>query len=629
MHTPLPLIDQPFHDQGPQCLPTHPQALGQSVPVRVWVPDSLRVRSVCLRQGWDGEPRVVECEAKEADGCGRWYEAQLVAHNLLTRYRFVCVGEANSPVPYAWVTASGFHPHDVSDTQDFSLVMHEPAPSWVDDAAVYHIFPDRFARSRASAPITTVKNLPDWAVPREWDEPCARNGHVNGTELYGGNLAGIEERLEYIQDLGFTTVYLTPVFPAGSAHRYDASTFTHVDPLLGGDEALASLSAAVHARGMRLILDLTTNHTGSTHEWFHRARRDPGAPEREYYMFTEDPDSYVSWMDVPSLPKLNHAATRMREALYEGPHSVVAHWLAAPFHADGWRIDVANMTGRYGSQDLAHEVARTIRSTMGPEHWLVAEHGHDATRDLDGDGWHGTMNYVGFTRPLWSWLTAEHSDINWLGLPMGVPRLSTESVLTTLRTYNAEMPWPSRLHSQNHLCSHDTARIRTVVGDPHRHAGALGALIGLPGVPTLFAGDEFGLEGVNGEHSRTPMPWQAIDSGTLPAEQAQWRELTRSAFHTRARLEALRRGGLRFVHAGKDSMTWVRTHPTEPVLVHVARAAHRAVHLPIQALLAAPNSAEPAWSAGDVSCADVGQDITLTATTAGALAVPLAPLGSR
>ncbi len=622
----LPLLQQPFHDEGPLCVPSQPSALGEAVTVRLWIPDSYAVTSVCVRQTLDGEPRVRECVAAEADGAGRWFEAEVLAHNPVTRYRFAFVGSEASPLPYAWLTAAGLYGHDVSDSRDFSLVVHEPAPDWVHGAAVYQIFPDRFARAKASGRVADAVGLPDWATPMDWDEPCAEDGHVNGGQLYGGDLPGIEERLDYIQALGVNTIYLTPIFPAGSAHRYDASTFERIDPLLGGDAALASLVAAVHDRDMRVILDLTTNHTGDTHEWFETARRDPDSRERGFYMFTSYPDEYVSWLGVPSLPKLNHSAPDMREALYEGDTSITAKWLDEPYNADGWRIDVANMTGRYGSQDLALTVARTMRGTMGPEHWLIAEHGHDATRDLDGDGWHGTMNYVGFTRPLWSWLSAPNSQINWSGLPMGVPNLSTESVATTLREYNAEMPWPARLHSQNQLCSHDTARIRTVVGDPHRHMAALGALIGLPGVPTLFAGDEFGLEGLNGEHARTPMPWEAIDSDSLPKEQKEWHTLTTRAFAARAREEALRSGGVRFVDVGRDSLTWVRTDSARPVLVHVARSAHAPVALDVQHLLASHNGEEPAFVAGDLRTHTVGSDLTITADTAGALVLPLTPL---
>ena len=200
-------------------------------------------------------------------------------------------------------------------------------------------------------------------------------------------------------------LYLTPVFPARSNHRYDASTFDHVDPVLGGDEAFAALVEAAHARGLRVMGDLTTNHTGDAHEWFLAARADAASPEAGFYSFDEHPERYASWLGVTSLPKLDQSSPELRARLYDGPGSVVARWLEAGL--DAWRIDVANMTGRAGAQDLAHDVARTLVATaraVRPDAWVLAEHGHDAGGDLQGDGWHGTMDYAGFTRPVWTWL---------------------------------------------------------------------------------------------------------------------------------------------------------------------------------------------------------------------------------
>ncbi len=203
-------------------------------------------------------------------------------------------------------------------------------------------------------------------------------------------------------------LYLTPVFEGRSNHRYDAVSFDQVDPALGGDEALERLIVAAHQRGIRVLGDLTTNHTGSGHEWFLTAQADAASPEAGFYRFRHHPDDYVAWWDIPSLPKLDHANAELRARLYEGKGSIVARWLRAGL--DGWRIDVANMTGRMGGDDLANDVARRIRATMqevNPEAWLLAEHGHDASADLVGDGWDGTMDYQGFTRPVWVWLNAE------------------------------------------------------------------------------------------------------------------------------------------------------------------------------------------------------------------------------
>lgn len=586
----------------------------------------------------DGEPRLVTCTSGNSDGAGHWFEAELLARNPVTKYRFLISGREGDRPVYEWLTAAGIADHDVSDAHDFIyLARGSKAPEWLEGAIVYQVFPDRFARSASSGKLPKDA-LAEWALPMQWEEPCEENGEKNGRQIYGGDLKGLEERLDYLKDLGVSVVYMCPIFPAGSAHRYDASTFDRVDPLLGGNEALVSLTEAAHERGMKIIMDLTTNHTGNTHEWFKKAQADATSEEAGFYFFTEHPDRYDGWLGIDSLPKLDYDSAALRERMYAGENSVVRRYLEPPFNVDGWRIDVANMTGRHGGQDLTHEVARDIREAMREDTWLVAEHFHDASPDLSGDGWDGAMNYTGFTKPLWAWLSPEKSAVNWLGLPMGVPKLSTQAVLATLRDYNAQLTYEARLHSQNQLCSHDTARSRTVFGDPDRHAAALGALVGLPGVPTLFAGDELALKGNNGEHSRTPMPWTAIDGGTLPDDASHWHALTARVFHTRDSLRALRVGGLRWLHSGEDSLTFMRTDSETPVLVHLARAAHTAITLPASLVLASPSapSADVVHSPGvtieteGFSSGDQASDpiMTLRAERAGFLITPMRPLAA-
>lgn len=639
----VPLLEQPHHDSGPLHVPARPRRIGDAVLLRVWVPDSYPADVLALRTVVDGEIRTARLTLAACEAAGAWWETTLSVSNPVVGYRF-CVLAADgavtatgAPVPaYAWLTAAGLIPWDVSDATDFRLVVHEAAPDWVDDAIVYQVFPDRFSRS-ARTPLDDLgrpapQELPQWAIPMAWEDEPATQGIITGQQFYGGDLDGVIDRLDHIASLGADTVYLTPVFPAGSVHRYDASTFDAVDPLLGGDEALVRLSGALHARGMRLVLDLTTNHTGDTHEWFRAAQADPDSPEAGFYLFDEHPDRYVCWLDVPTLPKLDQRGAVLRERLTRGAGSVVGRYLAGPVLADGWRIDVANMTGRHGAVDLTHEVAQEIRSTQrevsaetGRDTWLIAEHGHDATGDLAGDGWHGTMNYAGFTRPLWAWLADPGSDLNWLGLPMTLPRLSGTVISRTLRDYNAQMSWEARTHSQNQLSSHDTPRTRTVVGSRGRQLTAIAALATLPGVPTVFAGDELGAVGTNGEHSRTPMPWPAIEEADGERIDLAILAATRALLGLRRREVALRRGGLRWLSIGPDALVFARTHPEGEVIVHLARDAHAELTLDLAALPGFPaGSAEPAASVevlhqeGGARARRLGRSLELSAAHAGA-----------
>ncbi len=186
-------------------------------------------------------------------------------------------------------------------------------------------------------------------MPCSWDTtPVEGAGPRTPYQFYGGDLGGIIEKLDHIQQLGADVIYLTPFFPARSNHRYDASTFASVDPLLGGDQALVELVEAAHARGLKVMGDLTANHSGDAHEWFRRALAEPDSEEAGYYYFNDDHTGYESWYGVPSLPKLNWTSEGLRERFVLADDSPVARWLKPPFNLDGWRIDVGNMTGRLG-----------------------------------------------------------------------------------------------------------------------------------------------------------------------------------------------------------------------------------------------------------------------------------------
>jgi alpha-glucosidase len=435
---------------------------------------------------------------------------------------------------------------------------------------VYEIFLDRFASSGLSV------EAPDWAIRRDWDDPPTGRGRPTPRELFGGDLRGVEQRLDHIESVGANAIYLTPFFPASSTHRYDATTFSQVDPLLGGDDALRSLAAAAHARGMRVIGDITPNHTGDKHEWFQAALRGE-QPERSFYYFDDTiPGGYESWLGHRSLPKLDWRS----EELHERFAGILRHYL--DLGLDGWRVDVANMTGRYRDLDLNHDVARWMRAQVDPA-LLVAEHGHDYRSDLTVRGWHGVMNYSGFLRPLWTWLLhddphPEQQEQFW-GIPVGVPHAGGDEAFRSLNQFRAGVPWETMLHSWNLLDSHDTARFRTIAGSRERHLVGVGLQMTLPGVPMLFAGDELGLEGAWGEDARRTMPWdnrESWDTGFLD-EVRELAALRRSS-------EALARGGLRYVHVSADAVAVLRETREERLLVLAARAPHDSLSTPFTSL---------------------------------------------
>ncbi|MGF4045099.1 glycoside hydrolase family 13 protein [Paenarthrobacter nitroguajacolicus] len=579
-----------------------PVSLGDTVRLRVRVPQDCRPASkVWVRSVQDGEPRYdAAFRLGSADGWDWWEAAKLVA-NPVAKYRFLLEvtdthddgAAAGTPTGGALVgttvgrrywnlNAQGLFARDVSDSADFRLTAFAPAPEWLRKGTMYQIFPDRFARSTQADGHPT----PDWAIACSWDTPVVGTGEEASTQFYGGDLPGITGNLDHLKELGVDVLYLTPFFPARSNHRYDASTFDSVDPLLGGDQALVDLVEAAHARGIRVMGDLTANHSGAAHEWFVKALADPGSEEAGYYYFSPDHSSYESWWGVPSLPKFNWSSEALRRRFVTDHDSVVSRWLKPPFNLDGWRIDVGNMTGRLGSVDLNHEVARLIADRVreiNPNAALLAESTSDAAPDVTGEHWQGAMTYSNLTRPLWSWLAKDAPNVNFFGSPQSGPnRISAEDFLATHQDLAAGFSWAVRQNNMNALNTHDTARAATVMVDGGPAAGAVLTFC-LPGVPVLFAGDEYGFEGFNGEDSRTPMPWAESGSEGEPAPVVEHRVVKdlRSVYASLGRLRkempALTEGGVRWLHAEGDAMIFVRETMESSVLVFVSRDAAQVV----------------------------------------------------
>ncbi len=557
----------PHHDGSDLYVLERPEELGGNAVVRLRIPDASSADRVVLRYERDGEPRNVEAVLDEESNDEVWWRAEFPVANPVVRYRFLLSGGESG---YTWLNALGQTSHEVADADDFVITAGPAGPDWHPASVAYQIFPDRFASSGLEV------EAPDWAVPRDWSELPTGRGRPTPYELFGGDLRGVELHLDHIDSLGANLIYLTPFFPAGSTHRYDATTFAQVDPLLGGDEALRSLAAAAHDRGMRIVGDITPNHTGNRHEWFQAALQGR-QPERGFYYFDDSiPGGYESWLGHRVLPKLNWQSTELHERFA----AVLRRYLELGL--DGWRVDVANMTGRYRDVDLNREVSRWMREQVG-DRLLVAEHGHDFRPDLAVRGWHGVMNYSGFMRPLWTWLLRDdpqpEQQRQFWGIPVGVPQLDGAAAVAAMRQFRAGVPWEAAIHSWNLLDSHDVARFRTVAGTPERHLVGIGLQMTTPGVPMLFAGDELGLEGAWGEDARRTMPWGSEETWdrAFLAEVRKLATLRRSS-------ETLARGGIRYVHVSRDAIAFLRETRAERLLCLAARAPHAPVMTPFTSL---------------------------------------------
>ena len=307
----------PHHDGSELYVSNEAPSIGENVTLKVRIPNTYTFARAFVRLYHDGEPRSFDLKQAHKGEVESWWSAKVSIKNLSTSYRFVFVDDGK----YEWLNAAGVFDYDVHSNNDFQIVALPSYPEWIKSSVFYQIFPDRFAKSGQK------HETPDWAYPRDWNEPPSGRSKYTGRELYGGDLMGVEQHLDYVSELGVNGIYFTPFFPARSNHRYDASSFDEVDPILGGNKALFSLVAAASKRKIRLLGDLTSNHCGAGHSWLATAIADKKSKERGYFYWDKSvKHGYVGWWDLASLPKLNFNSQALRNAMYAGKDSIVKKW---------------------------------------------------------------------------------------------------------------------------------------------------------------------------------------------------------------------------------------------------------------------------------------------------------------
>ena len=367
-------------------------------------------------------------------------------------------------------------------------------PTWVSEAVIYQIFPDRFRRSGKVAAQSDLPLQPWGSDPRD-------------EGFQGGDLYGVIEALEPLQAMGVNCLYLTPIFSSAANHRYHAYDYFEVDPLLGGNAALDALIAAVHERGMRLVLDGVFNHCGRGFWAFHHLVENGAlSPYRDWFHVNHLPlkpypaegesCGYECWWSLPDLPKFNHANPAVREHLL----SVGRHWLERGI--DGWRLDVpAEVPADFWV--AFREVVREVN----PDAWIVGEIWGDARAWLNGEHFDGVMNY----RLGWSslcWAAGERLRQGYRNREYPLNPLDSKALIsiwnTTAGWYRPEV----NKAQMNLLDSHDVPRaLHTLNGDVEALKLALLMLFLQPGAPCVYYGTETGLAGgPTSEQSSGPEP---------------------------------------------------------------------------------------------------------------------------
>ncbi|MCA9950808.1 MAG: glycoside hydrolase family 13 protein [Anaerolineales bacterium] len=374
-------------------------------------------------------------------------------------------------------------------------------PDWVKHAVFYQIFPDRFARSSRMTHPRGIRLKP-------WGSPPAEQGYQ------GGDLLGIVDKLDYLQNLGVTALYLNPIFTSASNHRYHTFDYYSVDPLLGGNAALRELLEAAHARGMYVVLDGVFNHTGRGFWQFNHILENGGNspyidwflvqdwPLRPYIHDDQNPPNYVAWANNAMLPKLNTDNPGVRDMIMD----VARYWI--DFGIDGWRLDVPNEI----DDDAFWQEFREVVKTANPEAYIVGEIWDEAGRWLQGDQFDAVMNYR-FTVPVINYCAAQTVRLDYEKPHYDLQPFTSSDFAQAIDHMHSLYTWQINEVQLNLLDSHDTARALWIMG-ADKSALRLAVLLQmtLPGAPCIYYGDEIGMSSADDPDCRAAFPWETEDT---------------------------------------------------------------------------------------------------------------------
>lgn len=454
----------------------------------------------------------------------------------------------------------------------YQITVYDPAyetPAWMGDGVMMQIMPDRFFRG-GDFPCRGKLHA-DWYEQPELS--LSANGDNAANDFFGGDLLGIRQKLPYIASLGVTALYLNPVFLSPSNHKYDTSDYLQIDPAFGTEADLSALCAEGEKFGIRVILDGVFSHTGADSVYFNREHTFPGpgacdskdSPYYSWYTFLHWPDKYRCWWGFDTLPNVDKTSRAFREFIIRGEDSVCAHWLRAG--TSGWRLDVADEL----PMDFIAEFRARLKKE-NPQAALIGEVWDDPSRKVAygalrsyclGDTLDGVMNY-----PLRAAI---------LGYLLG--QISPADCARQILSLYENVPPAFARANMNLLGSHDKPRALSVLADagnmepdrkyrhpvqltPEQYAlgrkrliAAWNLVCALPGMPTIYYGDEAGLTGMADPYCRRTYPWGREDETLIAAYRAA---------ALRRKNKVLTRGDVR-IEPGEESIKIIRTLAGEKI----------------------------------------------------------------
>lgn len=416
-------------------------------------------------------------------------------------------------------------------------------PDFAKGNIIYHVFVDRFNRADG---VKTKRKYRLHESFSESPEVVSADGKYYADDFFGGNFNGIREKLDYLEELGVGIIYLSPIFKAYSNHRYDTGDYLKVDELLGTEDDFKRLLDAAHEKGMKIILDGVFNHSGADSLYFNKfgtydslgAYQSKSSPYYDWYYFKKFPDEYACWWGCDNVPDLNKSNKDYR-ALVFGKNGVVEKW--QKLGADGWRLDVVDEL----PIDFVNLLIKKIKS-VNKDALVIGEVWEDASTKVSygelrpyllGDQLDGTMNYP-FMNAIIAYVRDEDE------------KFFKDTVQSILENYPKETVYCL----MNSLGTHDTVRIINALSDVRAHGWSKTHKLGyklpdseyekakkklylasvlqftLPGIPSIFYGDEAGLQGFDDPINRRPYPWGSEDKEIL----AHYKKLGRIRRENRA-----------------------------------------------------------------------------------------------
>jgi len=474
-----------------------------------------------------------------------------------------------------------------TDGPEWQLTVYEPdfaTPDWLKNGTMYQIFPDRFCDGKPDKEWVWSDRIHRTKKDREpyfW--PTENPGGYLNMDYYGGDFAGIQQKLPYLRDLGVTCIYLNPIFEAHANHRYNTANYLKADPLLGTNEEFAELCAAASAVGIRIILDGVFSHTGSDSLYFNKAGRygpggayrDPGSPYRTWYEFDNKyPCGYRSWWGFETLPEVREDSPSYVEFVC-GKGGVIDTWLN--LGASGFRLDVADEL-----PDVFIEKVRQAVKAHGEDKLLLGEVWEDATTKeafgrrrtyLRGKGLDAVMNYP-----------FRNAAIDFVkGADVG-------SVAEQIMVICEHYPKPALDCAMNFLSTHDTERaITAIAGEPangrdrYWQSGrrispelldaalrkvllAYAMIFTLPGVPCVYYGDEIGMQGYRDPFNRAYFDWNSTEE--------RLKTPLRNLAALRKSCDAFDGGRIEVTKTGPDVLQYRRIGKTQTAEIILNRGPH-------------------------------------------------------